>query len=136
MNWMILCTVLTASTMAAAHAGTNVSVSIGVSQPGAYGRIDFGSMAPPPVVYAQPVIVTPAPVVVPQQPVYLYVPPEHQSNWKRHCGAYGACAQPVYFVQEAWVKERHPRAYYSPPKADERGTGRGNKNGHGRKGDD
>lgn len=90
-----------------AVAGTNVGVSIGINEPGVYGRIDIGNMAPPPVVYAQPVLIAPPRVVVQQRPVYLYVPADHQRNWGRHCAAYGACAQPVYFVQESWVREKH-----------------------------
>lgn len=90
-----------------AMAQTNVGVSVSVAQPGVYGRIDIGNMPPPPVVYAQPVVIVPTPVAVHRQPIYLYVPPGHQKNWSKHCRRYGACGQPVYFVQEAWVRERY-----------------------------
>ena len=90
-----------------ASAQTSVGVSIGIHQPGLYGRIDIGDVAPPPVVYTQPVVIAPTPVAVYQRPVYLYVPVVHQRDWRRYCGRYAACGQPVYFVQERWVVERY-----------------------------
>lgn len=104
---LLLTTLATMATMTGgpAHAGTSVGVSIDISQPGVYGRIDIGSRPPPAVVYAQPIVVAPTPVAVVQQPIYLYVPPPHQARWSRYCGAYAACGQPVYFVQETWVRE-------------------------------
>ncbi len=98
---------IVAGAAASASAGTNVGVSIDINQPGVYGRINIGNVAPPMVVYPQPVIIAPAPMAVQQQPIYLYVPPGHQKNWARHCARYNACGQPVYFVQEKWVKERY-----------------------------
>ena len=92
---------------AGAFGETNVGVSIGINQPGVYGRIDIGNYPRPAVVYGQPIIIAPRPVVVRPQPVYLYVPPGHQKNWAKHCSRYGACGQPVYFVQESWVRERY-----------------------------
>jgi hypothetical protein len=88
-------------------AETSVGVSIGINQPGVYGRIDIGSYPQPAVIYRQPIIIAPQPMVVRPQPVYLYVPPGHQKNWAKHCSQYGACGQPVYFVQESWVRERY-----------------------------
>ena len=96
-----------AAAIGSAHAQPSVGVSIGINQPGVYGRIDIGNVAPPPVILAQPVIIQPRPVVVHQEPVYLYVPPGHQKNWSKHCSRYRACGQPVYFVQESWVRERY-----------------------------
>lgn len=92
---------------ASAIAETNVGVSIGINQPGVYGRIDIGSFPQPAVIYSKPILIAPQPMVVRHQPAYLYVPPGHQKNWAKHCGRYGACAQPVYFVQESWVRERY-----------------------------
>ena len=80
-------------------------MSIDISQPGVYGRIDIGNRPLPTDVYAQPIVVAPNPVAVVKQPIYLYVPPAHQVRWSRHCGAYADCGQPVYFVQEFWVRE-------------------------------
>ncbi len=88
-------------------AQTSVGVSIGINQPGVYGRINIGNYPQPVLVAPQPVIIAPAPVVVQRQPIYLYVPVGHQQNWGRYCSHYAACGQPVYFVQEQWVRERY-----------------------------
>ncbi len=92
-----------------AIAETNVGVSIGIHQPGVYGRIDIGNMPPPAIIYPQPVVIAPTPVAVYQRPIYLYVPPGHERDWARHCHRYNACGQPVYFVQERWVHEHARR---------------------------
>jgi hypothetical protein len=92
---------------APAWSAVDVGVGITIREPGVYGRIELGSLPPPPVVYAQPVIITRPAVVVQQPPMYLYVPPGHAKNWGKHCGRYNACARPVYFVQEHWVEERY-----------------------------
>ena len=102
-----------------AQATTNVGVSVGIHQPGVYGRIEIGNQPPPVVVYPQPVVIAPTPIAVYQRPIYLYVPPGHQKNWSRHCGRYGACGQPVYFVQENWVRE-----HYRHDDDDHRGRGK------------
>lgn len=81
-----------------AHAGVNVSV--GVNQPGFYGRVVVGEQRPA-LIYQQPVIVQSSPVAVVQQPIYMHVPPGHYKRWSNYCGRYGACGQPVYFVQDA-----------------------------------
>jgi uncharacterized protein YcfJ len=80
--------------------GADVGVSVSVSQPGLYGRIDVGHLPPPQLVYAEPILIQPAATVT--QPVYLHVPPGHAKNWRKHCRKYNACGQPVYFVQESW----------------------------------
>ena len=95
--------VLTVCSAATAMAETNVGVSFGINQPGVYGRIDIGNFPQPAVIYNQPILIAPQPMVVRPQPVYLYVPPGHQKNWAKHCGRYGACAQPVYLVQSVRV---------------------------------
>ncbi len=102
-----LALVATVLSPAPAAADVGVGVSIGIYQPGVYGRIDIGNLPLPQVVYPRPVIYAPAPLTVVQQPIYLYVPPGHQKHWGKHCARYGACGQPVYFVQESWVRERY-----------------------------
>jgi hypothetical protein len=114
---------LTATLAAPAWAQTSVGVSIGIHQPGVYGRIAIGNMAPPAVVYPQPVVIVPRQVAVVQQPHYLYVPPGHQKHWAKHCARYNACGQPVYFVQEDWVRERYAEQHGD----DDRGGRRGKK---------
>lgn len=98
--------------LAAAAAPTfaaDVGVSVQISQPGVYGRIDIGRFPQPVVVAPSPVLVTPLPppraVVVRPEPVYLWVPPGHQRNWNRYCARYNACGVPVYFVQDRWYRE-------------------------------
>jgi len=103
----IITLALAACAMAPVFATTNVGVSVGINQPGVYGRIDIGNYPQPMLVYPQPVIIAPAPVAVERRPIYLYVPPAHQHDWRRYCGRYQACGQPVYFVQEQWVRERY-----------------------------
>jgi hypothetical protein len=85
----------------------DVAVSIAVSQPGVYGRIDIGRFPQPEVILPQPVVIVKPRVVPvqPVQPVYLWVPPGHQKNWSKHCGRYNACGAPVYFVQDRWYQD-------------------------------
>lgn len=131
---------LALSAVTPAFAGTSVGVSIGINQPGVYGRIDLGNYPPPSLVYEQPVVIAPAPVAVHQRPIYLYVPVVYQQNWGRYCGRYNACGQPVYFVQEQWVRDRYSRehernSYRRANDDDDRGNRGGDhrrRRGHGR----
>ena len=103
-SFIFACLALAASP---AFAQTSVGVSIGIQQPGVYGRIDIGNFPSPAVIYPQPIVIAPARVAVYQEPIYLYVPPGHQKHWDKHCARYAACGQPVYFVQENWVRDRY-----------------------------
>ena len=113
----------------------DVGVSINISQPGVYGRVDIGRF-PQPVLYApRPVIITQRVV---QEPVYLWVPPGHRQNWRRYCGRYEACGAPVYFVQDRWyrdhvVERRHDRhdRYDDHPGRGRGHDKHGHKHGHG-----
>jgi len=111
----------------------NVSVNAvitGEVVPGVYGQVVIGNRAPPPVLYAQPVVVEPAPVVVgvPEpQPIYLHVPPGHAKNWRKHCHEYHACNRPVYFVRSA---EYEP-GYRADRGRDEHGQGHRDKDERG-----
>ena len=103
-----------------------VTGTVHINQPGVYGRIDIGQAAPPPVIYAQPVQIVRTPVaVVEPRPVYLYVPPGHARDWRHWCGHYHACGQPVYFVQEHWVRERYEAEHH------DHGLHKGEDHGHG-----
>ena len=128
-------TLLALATAGAARAA-DVGVSISVSQPGVYGRIDIGRYPQPQVIVQQPVLVQPPRVVVtqPVEPVYLWVPPGHQRHWARHCARYNACGVPVYFVREDWYRQHVyvDRPQGGPPPGrgwrredDEHGRGRG-----------
>jgi hypothetical protein len=145
MKALILCAAL-ASASLPALAQTNVSITVG--QPGFYGRIDLGDpgyYGPPPVYMAQPVIVE-RHYRVRSEPVYLRVPPGHRKNWSKHCRKYGACGQPVLFVQDRWYadvyapryRERHGgydrherRDDWRDDRRDDRGHGRDHDRGHG-----
>ena len=112
-TWLAACT-LGASTLAlpAAAADVDVGVSIRLSQPGVYGRIDIGRFPQPQLIAAQPVVVHGPPAVrrgPPVQPVYLWVPPGHRKHWRRHCREYGACGVPVYFVRHDWYEREQRR---------------------------
>ena len=108
----------------------DVGVSISVSEPGLYGRVDIGRFPQPQVVMAQPVIVQrPAVVVAQPQPVYLWVPPGHRKNWSKHCHEYSACAAPVYFVQDGWYDQHVMPAAHG--KGKQGGNGKGGKHGKG-----
>ncbi len=116
----------------------DVGVSISVGQPGFYGRIDIGNMPQPVLMYPQPVVIQPVPVAVQRQPIYLHVPPGHAKDWRKHCARYGACNQPVYFVQDQWYQQVYVPQYrdrYGPPghdrDDDRRGKGKGKGHGHG-----
>ena len=113
----------------AAQAG-DVGVSIQVGQPGFYGRIDIGHVAPPPVVLAEPVWVQRRPVHV--EPVYMRIPPGHQKHWEKHCAQYNACGVPVYFVKEDWYQERYERRQNDNDQGEEHGRGKGHGKGHGK----
>lgn len=117
-----------------AHA-TDIGVSIGVSQPGVYGRIDIGHFPQPAVIVPQPVIIAPQPVVVAPQPVYLWVPREHRTNWGMYCRQYGACGVPVYFVRHDWYQQnvRYAGEYRRVERDDDHGYGRGRGKGKGKK---
>lgn len=116
-----------------------VTGTVHINQPGVYGRIDIGQAAPPPVIYPQPVRIVPAPVVttVVERPVYLYVPPGHAKDWRHWCGHYHACGQPVYFVQERWVRERYEAERHQEWEHDHGlHKGEDHDHGHGRGHDD
>jgi len=94
-----------------AQGATNVGISIGINAPGQYGRIDIDNYPQPVLVNRQAVIYAPSPVAIYQRPIYLYVPPTQQTQWGRYCGRYSACGQPVYFVQETWVRDEYRREH-------------------------
>jgi hypothetical protein len=112
----------------------DVGVSISISEPGVYGRIDIGRFPQPVLVVAQPVIISRPVVVVQPQPVYLWVPPGHRTDWRRYCGQYNACGVPVYFVENQWYQGHvHAGPCKRRGRDDDHGEdhGRGNEYGNG-----
>ncbi len=135
-KWMAaLAAVLVAASAPALAA--DIGVSIGISQPGVYGRIDIGRFPQPQVVVQQPVVIQQRPHARPVQPVYLWVPPGHQKNWRKHCGRYNACGVPVYFVQERWYRDQGPGRRWEDGRRNDReaypGSRRDNGKGHRQK---
>ena len=110
----------------------DVGVSIAISQPGVYGRIDIGRYPQPAVIVSQPVIIAPQPVVVAPQPVYMWVPKEHRKKWNKYCRDYNACGVPVYFVRHDWYDD-HVRHEGDHRRDNNHGKGKGH--GKGKKGD-
>ena len=92
---------------APALAQPSVGCPIGINQPGVYGRIHIGDVPRRRSTSRSRSSSQQPRVVVERQPIYLYVPPAHQQNWRRYCGRYQACGQPVYFVRDEWVRERY-----------------------------
>lgn len=128
---------LIAGTFAVPAFATDVSASIGISQPGFYGLINVGDFPRPAVIYAQPIWVQRPPKVVYVQPIYLRVPPGHEKHWSKHCARYGACGQPVYFVREDWYQTQYVPRYqhhyaYDDRRGDdeEHGKSKGKDKGH------
>jgi hypothetical protein len=114
---------------AAAALAADVGVSISVAQPGVYGRIDIGRFPQPAVIAPQPVIIeAPRVAVVRPQPVYLWVPPGHQRDWRKHCYKYNACGVPVYFVRNDWYEQK----VMGPHREGGHGHGPGKGKGHGK----
>ena len=140
------CAMLTAAGLplvlvAPAAQAVDVGVSVQISQPGVYGRVDVGRFPQPTVYVQQPVIVER--VRVQPQPVYMWVPPGHRKHWSRHCAKYHACGVPVYFVRDSWYEQRvqpqRGREGRVDDRRDERGDDRrdgrrdgGDERGHGK----
>ena len=124
---------LAACAVGSAFAQASVGMSIGINQPGVYGRINIGSYPQAVLFNPQPVLIAPQPVAVVRQPIYLYVPETHRLHWARYCGRYSACGQPVHFVQERWVRqqwerERHDRGRHRGWDKDRDNRGHGHDN--------
>lgn len=118
---------LVAALASAAASAVEVGVSVTVAQPGVYGRIDIGRFPQPQVVLATPVVIHAGGPR--RDPVYLWVPPGHQKNWRKHCQRYDACGVPVYFVRDDWY-ERHVKG--EGPRGEPRHEPKGKGHGHGR----
>ncbi len=107
----------------------DVGVSIQISEPGVYGRIDIGRFPQPQLVVQRPVLIHRPVAVQAPQPVYLWVPPGHRKNWRKHCGQYSACGVPVYFVRDDWYGNNvHGNNQHR--NTDDRSHGRGHDKGH------
>jgi hypothetical protein len=123
-NNHLLAALLLSSLLGLDARAADVGVSVQISQPGVYGRVDIGRFPQPAVVMPQPVVIAPQPVVV-AQPVYMWVPPGHQKNWRKHCSRYNACGVPVYFVQDRWYRQQVMQRERHGDRGHQRSEGRG-----------
>jgi hypothetical protein len=98
LHTLLAATLLALSPLAQA---ADVGVSVVISQPGVYGRVEFGRFPPPQVVVVEPVVMRPVRVVYPApEPALIWVPHGHRKKWHRHCHRYDACDRPVRFVRD------------------------------------
>lgn len=114
----------------------DVGASISNGQPGFYGRIDIDGYPRPQVINALPRVMYRAAMNRP--PIYMHAPPGHAKNWRKHCRAYDACGERVYFVQNSWYDRDYVSHYRAKHRDDQRdghrgqpNDKRGNKQGHG-----
>lgn len=70
----------------------------------AYGQVVISDPSPRYAEYRREVYPRDAYV----EPVVIYAPIEHQRHWRRYCHDYGACGQPVRFIE---VRESYGRDY-------------------------
>jgi hypothetical protein len=132
MKPLITAALVLGTAFAGSAQAVDVGVSVEISQPGVYGRIDIGRFPQPQVWVPQPVIITRPVVVAPPQPVYMWVPPGHRKDWRKHCGKYNACGVPVYFVRDDWYDNNvHPRGKGKNKGRGDDDRGRGPGQGHG-----
>ena len=130
---VLLCATTLTVAAGASHAA-DVGVSVEVSQPGVYGRIDIGRFPQPQVIVPQPVVIARPVVVAQPQPVYMWVPPGHRKDWGKHCRHYNACGVPVYFVRHDWYQSHVMEAdsHGGPGHGKGKGKGGGKGKGHGK----
>jgi hypothetical protein len=121
-NLLLLAVVLGGMSMPARAADVGVSVSLG--QPGFYGRLDIGDYPRPQLLYSQPRMIRRGDSG--REPVYMHVPQSHARNWRRHCAAYNACDERVYFVRDGWYNNQYVPRYQERNRSgqDERHDGR------------
>lgn len=111
MKRFLIATAVVSATLINPVLAADVGVSVSIGQPGFYGRIDIGDYPypQPRVIYNQPRIIEH--VYVEREPIYLRVPPGHAKNWRKHCHAYNACGERVYFVQDDWYQRDYVPRY-------------------------
>lgn len=128
-KFSLICMTIAAAWWPCVSGAADVGVSVQISQPGVYGRVDIGRFPQPQVVVQRPVVMIPPRVVIAHpEPVYLWVPPGHRKKWRKHCSRYNACGTPVYFVQDGWYRahvEGGPGRHDESWRRDKHGRGHG-----------
>jgi len=109
MKRFLIAAAVVAATVTTPALAADVGVSIGIGQPGFYGRLDIGNFPQPQVIYSQPVVIEQVPMDRP--PIYLRVPPGYAKHWKKHCHEYNACGERVLFVQDNWYSHEYAPHY-------------------------
>jgi len=122
LNLFLLAVLMVGPSAPARAADVGVSVSVG--QPGFYGRLDIGDYPQPQLLYSQPRMIRRG--MEGRPPVYMHVPPGHARNWRKHCAAYNACDEQVYFVRDGWYNNQFVPRYQERNRSgqDERHDGR------------
>ncbi len=110
MKNILIAAALFGAACAGAPALAQTTININLGQPNFYGPLDLGGFAPPPVYSRQPIVVERQARYV-GQPVYLRVPEGHRKHWNKHCRAYNACGQQVFFVQDGWYNNTYAPRY-------------------------
>lgn len=100
---LVLLALLLATASTPMHAADG-DVAPAVGQPGFYGRVDVRDFPPPQLLYHEPRLIRRG--AAGRAPIYMHVPQDHARNWRRHCAAYGACDERVYFVRDDWYREQ------------------------------
>ncbi|MGB8518447.1 MAG: hypothetical protein WCD45_11250 [Gallionella sp.] len=110
MKHVLITCAIAAATASFSALAADVGISVGIGQPGFFGRLDIGGYAPL-VMYPQPIIIDRTDRDRDRPPIYLRVPPEHARHWRRHCREYNACGERVFFVQEDWYNREYAPRY-------------------------
>ncbi|MEO6186812.1 MAG: hypothetical protein ABIP38_10635 [Steroidobacteraceae bacterium] len=109
MKKLLAALLLTSAAVAVPALAGNVGVSISVGEPGFYGQLDIGHVDRPRLLYGEPVLLDRR--YRNAAPVYLRVPRDQASSWRRYCGRYNACGRPVYFVRDEWYRDVYAPRY-------------------------
>lgn len=109
MKYLLIAAASAAIALSTPSFAGDIGVSVNIGQPGFYGQIDIGGYPPPVLIYSEPRRVQMVPRGRP--PLYLHVPDGHSRNWRKHCHAYGACGEQVYFVQNNWYNREYAPRY-------------------------
>ena len=108
MKRILLTATVVAAALCAPAWAADAGISVGLGQPGFYGRLDMAGFPSAQVTYSQPVSVER--VAADRPPIYLRVPPGQARHWLIHCHEYNACGERVLFVQDHWyTREYAPR---------------------------
>jgi hypothetical protein len=86
----------------------DVGMAKEIGQASYYGRLDITGDAYPEVIDRQPIVAAPTgPETEYRHPIYLRVRPGHIKYWRKHCGEYDACREPVLFVRDDWYQREY-----------------------------